>query len=214
MRNKYALAAAFCVVAIPSAWAADLMPLAEPNAVVDTTFVSSPIYVQLLGGATFGLDATFYLGGALDAVDPTRVGYAVAGTVGVTVYQGLSIEADVMHTFRNEVAAGLDTYATTSLMANLKYTLPVNDIFSVYAAAGLGYIWVDNYDGPPVDVDYSFGGFGYQLIGGASVAFTPNLTGLAEFRFQDSVKDYEIFGGAASLDLPTATVLTGLKLSF
>lgn len=196
-----------------AAMAADLMVMPEPPVVVDTTMYDSPIYVQLLGGVTLGMDATFYLGGALDALDPTQLGFAGAASAGIVVYDGLSVEADVLRTFRNEVAAGGDTYGTTSVMGNVKYTAHLNDMFSIYGAVGAGYIWVDNYDGPPVDMMYNFGGFGYQAIAGVGVDFTDNLAGLLEVRYQDSFHDYDL-GGTATLDLPTVSVLGGVKLSF
>lgn len=212
--NKHILLAGGFLALVTPALAADFPVATQPVVpVVETSMASSPIYAQLLGGAAFGLDATFYLGGDVDATDPTRIGYAAAATAGVVVFDGVSLEVDVMRTFRDEVAAGLDTYGTLSLMANLKYTAAITDTVSVYGAVGAGYIWVDNYDGPPVDAMYNFGGMGYQLIGGASVDFTDNLTGLVEVRFQDSFQDYEL-GGTATLDLPTVTLLTGLKLSF
>ena len=211
--TKLVLSLGFSLLALSSAQGADLVPLVEPTVVMDTSLVSSPLYIQLLGGATLGLDATFRNGGVLNVADPTQAGYALAGTIGINVVNGLSVEADVMRTFRNEVAAGQDTYGTMSLMGNVKYTVGVTDAFSIYGAVGAGYIWVDNFDGPPVNFQYNFGGVGYQLIAGAGYDFTDNLTGLAEVRYQDSFSDYDLMGNA-TLDLPTVTILGGLKLSF
>ena len=140
----FAAATALCFTT--QGFAADLIVMSDDAP--DMSALNSQIYVQLLGGVALPHDVTFYLGTDVDAVDPTVPGYAVAGTLGVVVYDGLSVEADVLHTFRDEEADGGDTYATTSLMANLKYTAHLNDMFSVYGAVGVGHIWLSNFDGP------------------------------------------------------------------
>jgi len=169
-----------------------------------------PIYAQLLGGSALGLGVTFFNPFYVDATQP---GYAVAAAIGVNVMDGLSVEADFLRTFRNEVAPEGDTYGTTSVMANVKYTAMLNETFGLYGAVGAGYIWIDNYDGPAPGQTYYFGGFGYQLIGGVSMAFTENLTGLLEARYQDSFHDYQVMG-TDKVDIPTFSILGGLKLSF
>jgi opacity protein-like surface antigen len=194
-----------------AAHAADLIVDTAP-ASVDPSFVDSSIYAQLLGGAIGG-DIQWWEDGEDDGNTETNPGWAVAGTIGVVVMDGLSLEADVLHTSRTSVDDGEDdVYTTTSLMANAKYTLHLNDTFSVYGAAGLGYIWQnENYFG----TDYAYNGIGYQLIAGVGMKLTDNITGLVEYRFQDSLDrnnytDDDYYGASFG----GSTVLAGIKVGF
>lgn len=205
----FAAATALCFTT--QGFAADLIVMSDDAP--DTSALNSQIYVQLLGGVALPHDVTFYLGTDVDAVDPTVPGYAVAGTLGVVVYDGLSVEADLLHTFRDEEADGGDTYATTSLMANLKYTAHLNDMFSVYGAVGVGHIWLSNFDGPPVSETFELSGWGYQLIAGVGAQVTENVSVVGEYRYQDTFNPYEI-GGDANMTVPTSSVLAGVKIGF
>lgn len=161
---------------------------------MDTTFVNSGIYMQLLGGVV--LERRVDYGVISNDPDPGfnnfNAGFAVAATAGVVVLGGLSLEADALYTQSDPnyyIVA-----STTSLMANAKYTLALNDSFSVYAAAGVGMIWYYE-DQPSPGVDTEASGLGYQLIAGASAALTEDISLLGEVRYQ-------------------VTILAGLKFAF
>ena len=208
------LAGAFALVGASAAHAADLIMDTAPVEPVATSITDGGVYVQLLGGLVQDLDTTFYQGGIAIGGSGTKYGYGVAGTVGVVVMDGLSVEADVLHTSRDFADADNgEFFTTTSLMGNLKYTVALNATFSVYGAAGLGYIWgTDQWPG----VQQNYNGFGYQLIAGASAVLTDNITGLVEYRYQNQFDsthndpDNSLYG----LAIPTSTILAGLKLSF
>lgn len=195
-----------------AAHAADLIVDTAP-ASVDPSFVDSSIYAQLLGGVVGGLDVQWWEDGNDDGTTATDPGYAIAATLGVVVMDGVSLEADVLHTSRNSVDNGDDDiYSTTSLMANAKYTLHLNDTFSVYGAVGLGYIWgTENWFGD----DYNYDGIGYQVIAGVGMKFTDNITGVAEYRFQNSLDhNNDVDDDTYGLSIPNSALLAGLKFSF
>jgi len=179
----------------------DEVPMAPPPS------DSPSIYVQLLGGLAAGLDSTFC--GGIDCGDyPMDAGWAAAGTIGVVVMDGLSVEADVLAVSRDFTDYG--PLSSVSLMGNLKYTAAVTDTVSIYGAAGIGYIrYVDDYE----DYGFIYSGLGYQLIAGAAVNVTDNVAVVGELRYQDT------FGNALyedddtySLDAPTAAAMIGIKL--
>ena len=194
------------------AQAADLMVDEAPMA-MDTSLVNSSIYVQLLGGVALQGDFDYYhddSGYVFDSSDTLAAGFAVAGTIGVVVMDGLSVEADAMYTKRNFDEFDAEV-SSASLMGNLKYTAQLNDMFSIYGAAGLGVIGYTSKSKDTTD----FGGPGYQLIAGVGAKLTDNITAIAEYRYQNT------FGVAPAVDddyygfqVPTSTVLVGVKLAF
>lgn len=207
-------AGALVLAGAVGAHAADLIVDAAP-APVDTSFVNSGIYVQLLGGFAQDLDVTYFEDGADDGSVETNFGYAFAGTLGVVVMDGLSLEADVLHSSREYAFDSDDIYSTTSLMGNVKYTIGINDTFSVYGAVGLGYVWGnETWNNGNNSADY--GSFGYQLIAGVNARFTDNISGVLEYRFQDTFDKSNYTSGPEDfgLSIPVSAVLAGLKLDF
>ena len=128
------------------------------------------------------------------------------------VLDGLSLEADLLHTRRDYANADDLTFSTVSLMANVKYTIALNDTFSVYGAVGLGHVWGEEaWTGNSNE----YGSFGYQLIAGVGAKLTDNISAVAEYRFQDTFDKSNYQGsGDYGLSIPASTVLAGLKLSF
>jgi opacity protein-like surface antigen len=191
--------------------AADLIVEEAPVA-ADTSFVNSSIYVQLLGGFVQNLPVTYFEDGLDDGSLDTKFGYGVAATVGVVVLDGLSLEADLLHTKRDYADADDLTYSTLSLMANVKYTVALNDTFSIYGAVGLGHIWgKEAWTG----ASNEYASFGYQVIVGAGAKLTDNISAVAEYRFQDTFDKSNLDGsGDYGLSIPVSTVLAGLKFSF
>lgn len=205
------LGAAVVLAGAVGAQAADLI-VEEAPVVADTSFVNSSIYVQLLGGFVQDLPVNYYSGGSDSGEADTDFGYAIAGTVGVVVLDGLSVEADVLYSSRKYAEDSRETYSTLSLMANAKYTVQLNDTFSVYGAVGLGYVWgTDEYPSGSDDYD----SFGYQVIAGVGAKLTDNISAVAEYRFQDTFDKSNYQGsGDYGLIIPVSTVLAGLKFSF
>jgi opacity protein-like surface antigen len=205
------LASAVLLVGAVGAQAADLIVEDAPVA-ADTSFVNSNIYVQLLGGFVQNLPVNYFEDGQDDGDADTDFGFGVAGTVGVVVMDGLSLEADILYTKRDYADADDLTYSTLSLMANAKYTIALNDTFSVYGAVGLGHVWGEEaWTGNSNE----YASFGYQLIAGVGAKLTDNISAVAEYRFQDTFDKSNYQGsGDYGLSIPASTVLAGLKLSF
>ncbi|WP_423067334.1 outer membrane protein [Devosia sp. CN2-171] len=204
------LGAAVVLASAVGVQAADLI-VEEAPVVADTSFVNSGIYFQLLGGVVQDLPVNYYENGSDDGDADTEFGYSFAATAGVVVLDGLSVEADVLYSTR-EYSYGDETYSTLSLMANAKYTVELNDTFSIYGAVGLGYVWgTDAWSGNSAD----YGSFGYQVIAGVGAKLTDNISAVAEYRFQDTFDKSNFEGsGDYGLSIPVSTVLAGLKFSF
>lgn len=173
---------------------------------VDVGFVNS-VYFQLLGGVALPGSYTYSFGDEYD-LEP---GYAVAASVGVVVIDGLSVELDLFHASRT-LSVNDDMHIdTTSLMANLKYTAHLNEMFGIYIAGGLGIVAADEVE--PGEVDDG-SAFGYQVILGASANLTDNFALLAEVRHQNTFAGVELSDSGISIDVPTTAVLVGGKVSF
>lgn len=210
MRSIF-LASAVLLAGAVGAQAADLIVDEAPVA-ADTSFVNSGIYFQLLGGVVQDLPVTYFQDGQDVDHDDTDIGYSIAATAGVVVVDGLSIEADLLYSSRDYAHDDVNTYSTLSLMANAKYTVALNDTFSVYGGVGLGYVW-GKEDWSSDSADY--GSFGFQVIAGVGAKLTDNITAVAEYRFQDTFDKSNYKGsGDYGLSIPVSTVLAGLKFSF
>ncbi|OEO31056.1 hypothetical protein VW23_018385 [Devosia insulae DS-56] len=198
-----------------AAYAAD--PIVEDTIVPGVVEASDPgFYVQLLGGVASG-DLTYYdlLNAGVALPYEMDLGYAVAGTVGVIVADGFAVEADILHTSRVYTSFPNDTQGTTSLMANAKASIVLNDMFGVYGAVGVGLLHSVNFQAGGAEWGYT--GFGYQLIGGVSASIMENVALIGEVRLQnsfgamdadDSTHPYTLDGG------PLVTAMAGIKLSF
>ena len=162
----------------------------------------------MLGGVALPGEVQYYDDGDPQDAYDTLAGYAVAGTLGVVVMDGLSVEADAFYSRREEDNVDLYIYETASLMANVKGTVALNDTFSVYGAAGVGMIWA-------VNDAFEYSGLGYQLIAGVSAKFTDNVSGVLEARYQDGFSPLvDSNDDASGFSVPVAAVLAGVKFSF
>ena len=207
--NRIFAAAAVIAMGSVGAQGADL--IVDEPVVVAPAPEATNIYVQLLGGATAGIDFSFF-DGSDEYVNATDIGWAVAGTVGVVVFDGLSVELDGLYTHRNLSDYDDSEIASASIMGNLKYTADLNDMFSIYGAVGLGYIrYYDRFEGE----DGEFSGFGYQFIGGIGAEISEGVSLIGEARYQNTF-DNAVYDESddLSLQVPTVTVLGGVKLSF
>lgn len=203
--RKFAIASGLVLAGAMSANAADLI-VDEAPATMDTSFVNSSIYVQLVGGVALAGDNEFDYLGSYALTDDTEAGFAVAGTVGVVVLDGVSLEADVMYTKRAVNQFDGDA-SSLSLMANAKYTFDINETFSLYGAAGVGHISYEYGDA-------KYNGIGYQLIAGVGAKLTDSISAVAEYRYQNTFEHAEQEDGDYALNGPTSSVLAGLKFSF
>jgi opacity protein-like surface antigen len=213
--RKLLLAAALLAASTFGANAADLMVSAPQMAPMAPASGGMSIYAQLLGGVALSGDLEVFDDGDLAYTDTFDPGWAVAGTVGVVVMDGLSAELDVLHTSRGDPTDPDDGLETTSFMGDLKYTAALNEMFSLYGAAGVGLIRIHEIEDADVPGEYFYSGFGYQLIVGASAQVTDNVALVGEFRHQDTFgaiddEDFDDYSGQAGVNV----FLAGLKVSF
>ena len=206
--RKLLLASALLLSTGYAAQAADLIVMPEEEPVAVST--SPSIYVQLLGGASLGLDVDFFEGGVNDENYTMDTGFAAAATLGVMVMDNVAIEGDLYWTDRVFTTEPDYDLSTLSAMVNVKAFLPLNEMFTVYGAVGVGHI---TYGVNPDEGTYS--GWGYQLIAGATADLTENIAVVGELRYQSgfgeiAYDDDDFYG----IKAPTASALVGLKISF
>lgn len=199
----------------PAVHAADLMVSPPPTAPMA---MASPtnIYVLLYGGLAAGGTMNWYDGGDPDGYLDLDHGWAFGGALGVqTPIDGVSIEGDLFHTYRGEVADDDDvdgpseSASTTSLMANLKYTAHLNDMFDLYGGAGIGGIYLSYDDEGDL---YTGWGLGYQVMVGVSAQVADHFSVFGELRYQSTFNPIDV-GDGYSIDAPVAAALVGLKIS-
>ncbi|WP_421761849.1 outer membrane protein [Devosia sp.] len=202
--NKIALLAGAALVTLSgSAFAADL--IVDEPAAMTTPAADTTLYFELLGGAS--LEGKLNYEG--DGSDDLQAGGAVAGVIGFgTGIEGLSVEADAFYTQRDYSDSSDDyTLKTGSLMADLKYTVNLNDSFAVYGAVGLGGVYLhDESSSGTVYVD-SWGA-GYLLKAGVTAKVADQISLVGEVRYTNSFDyiDEEQSG--------TTSVLAGVHFGF
>ena len=168
------------------------------------------IYAQFLyGGSLTGLQEAVIQNVALSY--NLSSAFAAAGSVGVVVTDGISVELDVFHTSQD--LTDLDGYwwTTSSLMAKVKYTLDLNEDVAIYGALGAGMIYgADHYPG----IDFHYSGAGFQVTLGGSVDVVDNLAFVGEVRYQDGFEPLQWEKNPTDTrHAPVAAVLVGLKAS-
>ena len=174
------------------------------------------IYAKVFGGVTladnlaYESPATYY---------DTDAGTAFGGAIGFdTPIDGLSVEADILHSSAEYTGAGGNYLAGTSVMGNLVYTALLNETFALYGGVGAGAIFV-HYD-TPINSFYDADGIapGFQFIAGASAALTEQLDLFAEYRYQGTFGDVTMTRTSDSytypLEFKRSAVLAGLKIDF
>ena len=208
--RRYLAVGVFTLLGSFAAQAADLI-VVDDTGPIDTSLVNSSIYVQLLGGVALAGSGDSYDNGVYFLTTDIDAGYAIAGTFGVVVMDGVSVEADVLYTKRDFTGTD-NTNSSTSVMGNLKYSAQLNDMFSVYGAIGVGLI---GYEQVFVNNALTQSGLGYQVIVGVGAKLTETISAIAEYRYQntfDPVVSEE--GSSVSYQIPTSAVLVGVKLAF
>lgn len=206
--RKLLLASALLLSTGYAVQAADLIVMPEEVPVAASG--SPSIYVQLLGGAALGLDVDFFENGFNDESYTMDTGLAAAATLGVMVMDNVAIEGDLYWTDRVFTTEPDYDLSTLSAMVNVKALLPVNEMFTLYGAVGVGYI---TYSVNPDGDDY--GGWGYQLIAGVTAEVAENIALVGELRYQRGFGEIPMDGDDFyGIDAPTASALVGLKISF
>jgi opacity protein-like surface antigen len=213
--TKLLLATAALTLAALSApvFAADLV-VDEAPAAYSPDPVQSGLYVQLLGGASLSGTLEYTFDGNDDGEDDIGPGWAIAGVVGFgTGIDGLSIEGDAFYTNRDYSD---DDYnlTTATLMADLKYTFSITDTVGLYAAIGLGGVYLHDQDNN-VDIDYVDGwGAGYLLKAGITAQITDGIALVGELRYANSFSPIEGEGVYDDEQIGTGAALVGVHFGF
>lgn len=208
--SKIALLAGVALVALSgTTYAADLI-VDEPAAMMASA-ADMTVYFELLGGAA--LPGTLnYEGGDTDDVP---AGGAIAGVIGFgTGLEGLSVEADAFYTQR-DYSDGDYTLKTGTLMADLKYTVSLNDSFGLYGAIGLGgvYLHDEDTDGSHTYVDAW--GAGYLLKAGVTAKVADQISLVGEVRYANTFAPVGATqSGYEDEQIGTAAVLVGVHIGF
>jgi opacity protein-like surface antigen len=187
------------------ATAADLI-VDEPAMAAATAGISG-FYFEIYGGATLEGNST-YNGSDYD-MDAAAAFGASFGMM--TPVPGLAVELDVMKSGGNYSGSydyGVENY---SLMINGEYSVPVNDMFEVYGAVGVGVIKTV-YDSVDYDDYYSGTGAGYQVAIGARAHITDGMSLFGELKYQNSFS--EIDANGIDIQYPTLNALVGVRFAF
>lgn len=202
--NKIALLAGAALVTLSgSAFAADL--IVDEPAAMTTPAADTTLYFELLGGAA--LEGSLNYDG--DGSDDLPAAGAVAGVIGFgTGIEGLSVEADAFYTQRDYSSGPNDyTLKTGTLMADLKYTVNLNDSFAVYGAVGLGGVYLHD-EGSTGTVYADSWGAGYLLKAGVTAKVADQISLVGEVRYANS------FNYIDDEQVGTTAVLAGVHFGF
>ena len=170
--------------------------------------VAAERYVAIYGG-TYVASTTTALG---DSFQPVRVsydaGYAVSGTVGVALDNGLRFENEL--TWRQASPRnGSDDMWAIGWLVNGWYDLRNSSAWTPYIGGGfgLGRAHVSS----PGHVDHTGSGIAYQAGGGTLVKLQQNMSLDLGYRYF-GVSDTS--SGLSNADLVGSTFLAGVRFSF
>lgn len=187
--------------------------VAGPGLAATATQASRQIYIEALGGVSLPGKLEFFHP-APNGVGELEVGAAFAGVVGLaTGIDGLAAEFDVFYTGRDYtmLPPNLDgTTTMTTIMGDLKYTVDLTDTFSLYGAAGIGVLRLQDSDstGPFTDGWKT----GYVLKVGAATAIANDLSLVGEVRYMDSFEYFEAISPTDDRShAATSAALIGLR---
>lgn len=208
--NKIALLAGIALVTLSGgAYAADLIvdePIAMTTPAADTT-----LYFELLGGASLQGTLVYDNGSGSDDVP---AGGAIAGVIGFgTGLEGLSVEADAFYTQR-EYSDGDYTLSTGTLMADLKYTINLNDTFGIYGAVGLGGVYLNDEDTGGGTTYVDGWGAGYLLKAGVTAKVADQISLMGEVRYTNTFEPVSGEPGHDDEQIETTAVLVGVHFGF
>lgn len=210
--TRIAIAAGVAACAFASsALAADLI---VDKAVDYATPAANGLYIELLGGAAF--PGTYEYDGPDDPYD-IPLGGALAGVIGFdTGLGGLSVEGDVFISQR-DYEDGLYTLTTGTAMAALKYTVDLDETFSLYGAAGLGGFYLRDEDADDGDLYIDSWGLGYLLKAGVTAQVADNVSLVGELRYANSFSPVEYVDSDSETNtghIGVGAALVGVKLDF
>jgi len=206
--KKVLFAAAVALGALSgTAMAADL--IVDEPAVEAPAAAGAGWYLQLLGGATIpnGYDYD-------DETFDIDSGWAIAGVLGAGLgVEGLSAELD-LYLSQSGYYDGFNDYTLTtgSVMADLKYTVSLNDTVGLYGAVGLGGVYLKDVIDSGSDPDIEGWGAGYLLKAGVTVAVADNISLVGEARYANSFSPIETDGDEGQHG--SGAVLVGLQIGF
>ena len=187
------------------ATAADL--IVDEPAVEAATAGISGFYFQVYGGATLegssSYDSSDY---DMDAAAAFGASFGMMSPV-----PGLAFELDLMKSGGNYDGDdyGIENY---SVMVDAEYSVPLNDMFEVYGAAGVGIIY-GVYDEADYNDDYSGSGFGYQVAVGARAHVTDGISLFGELKYQNTFSAIDD-GQGGEFQYPTLNALVGVRFAF
>ena len=165
---------------------------------------ASRFYAELFGGADLPSKINFVGCCTFDL----STGYAFGGAVGWnTGLGGLAIDLDVLHAHHICTPFPTDYSATTTLMIEAIFNVPLGNVFNVYAGAGIGAVDLISTDGGVV---FSAWGAGYQVKAGVGANLFKNMSAFAEYRYQNSFSPISVEGPAQTAN---SVALFGLKFS-
>jgi opacity protein-like surface antigen len=211
------VAVVLCSTALTgAAMAADLVldVPSEPEAVSSDW---GQFYLEVYGGATLNGTATISYNGNPSYDADLEANTTFGASFGVmTPIEGLAIELDVMKAGGGAYTAfPREGHTTYSAMVNAEYSLPLNDMFALYGAAGVGVI--NSVYAADIGDSYSAMGAGYQLAAGVRAAVTEGVSVFGEVKYQNSFGGIDISdpgGDVYSVQYPTVNVVAGLRFDF
>lgn len=211
------VAVVLCSTALTGApMAADLV-LDVPSAPEAVSSDWGRFYLEVYGGATLSGTADISYNGNPSYEADLEANTAFGASFGVmTPIEGLAIELDVMKAGGGEyVDYPPEGHTTYSAMINAEYALPLNDMFAIYGAVGVGVI--NSVYSSAFDDTSSGMGAGYQLAAGVRAAVTDGVSVFGEVKYQNSFSGIDIadpYGDVYSVQYPTVNVVGGLRFDF
>ena len=167
-------------------------------------------YVKLYGGST-AEDSQF---AGVQEWD-LESGHFLGAAVGLsTPIPGLALEFDLTRS-RAFYVGEQNVLEATLAMANVVYSLPVNETFNVYGGAGFGYAFVLDDCITSDEYDSRGSAAAGQVFVGAGVTVVEALTFFGELRYQtalgrvDATDDHGTYG----VDYARTAVLLGIKIN-
>ena len=179
---------------------------------------ANDLTARVWGGASALLGTDLSFGDGPGTAEDFDIGFAAGGAVGFD-YADSPFRSEIEFAYRTGDAEGDGgDFASTSVMANLYYEFEGPSALTPYVGGGLGYVTEIDFDvasGPNAGEYSDRGGAAFQLMAGASYAFTPRVAIDGELRYFDA-GSRTLGGPGGDLDADYATVeaIVALRISF
>lgn len=204
-------AAFAALLALASAGAATAADLIVENPAPAAADAASSIYAKLFAGVALQ-DALEWNGIEYDLDAGAIIGGAIGFGLGVP---GLSAELEI--TGSSAYYTGYDnSLDAVTLMGNLVYAAPINDIFALYGGAGLGVALV-NYNNELDIYDADGSAATGQVFAGVEAEVADGISLFTEARYQLALSDVSVTNGNGytyDVEFSRASVSAGLKFAF